>query len=161
MATSGRAATVIALVSVVGAMLTAVASGAFQYLGSRAQIEKDLSVVELQTLDRREMLVRQKYEALQTELSDFMSFLRSSDKLSLSEVQARLAAPRRAAYALSAYAEPPLANAAIVLVETLHSTAVEPSGKAAGQLVEAAKQLTVEFFAEMRRTSERRLILTR
>jgi len=61
---------IVASLSVVGMAFTAVLSGWFQSRTAKAQIHKDLLLVELQAQIREEQLVREKFEGLTTQLND-------------------------------------------------------------------------------------------
>ncbi len=165
MATSERMSLWVAIVSVVGVTLSSVVNGAFQHNSSRAQILKDVHVAQLQSVEQREKLVREKYEALSVELSDFASFLDANNSFPVAEAKTRIAKCRRAAFALSAYADPALSLAAMVSVEAINRSLVlatpEEAKHAQKQIAKASSQLAEEFRKEIEALYVKRLELMR
>lgn len=132
---------IVALLSVLGMAGTAVLSGWFQSRTAKAQINKDLILVELQALIREEQVVREKFEGLAAQLCD------------LPESKDGLHRVRSAGLSLLAYSGPELASAAInivLAVECIYRTdGDENRVKAESNLAEATSRLTKAFLSEV------------
>lgn len=165
MTSSEKITLCVAVISILGSTTTAILSGKFQADGTRAQIEKDVHLVQLQSVEQKEKLVREKYEALVVELSDLISYFDANNHFPVAEAKQRIAKCRRAAFALSAHADSALSFAGLASVEVVNQ-ALAPSATgqpaATSREIEiAAKKLSEEFRIEMNSLYSKRLELMR
>jgi hypothetical protein len=120
---------------------TAVLTGWFQSRTAKAQIDKDLRLVELQAQIREEQLVREKFEGLTTQLCNL-----PDSKYDLQHV-------RSAGLSLLSYSGPELASAALDLVLAVEWTyridGDENRVNAESNLREATSRLTNAFLSEV------------
>jgi len=145
----------ISILAILGGTLTTSLSGKYQMEAARAQIQKDVRLAQVQTLDKREQLIREKFESLMIEMSDLISYLDANNSFPVAVAKERLAKCRRAAFALSAHAGPSLSLAALTIVDVTNS-ALTPSSDNINSVIEAAKaisassaKLRIEFDKEI------------
>src|SRR5215831_8896193 len=74
----------VAIVSVIGVTISSILNGAFQHDTSNAQIIKDVRVLQLNSLEQHERLVREKYESLSVALSEFMAPIKAMNDVEFS-----------------------------------------------------------------------------
>ena len=137
----------VAGLGIVGMVATTAMTGYFQNGSNRAQIEKDVHLVMLQATLSREKLVREKYEAFTSELSDLISFLDNSCVV-ISEAKEKLSRVRKFAFALSAYADPALSQTALLTVEAINNALTPRSEEDAKAAIKDVVQLSVKLSEE-------------
>lgn len=137
----------VAGLGIVGMVATTAMTGYFQNGSNRAQIEKDVHLVMLQATLSREKLVREKYEAFTSELSDLISFLDNS-RVVISEAKEKLSRVRKFAFALSAYADPALSQTALLTVEAINNALMPRSEEDAKAAIKDVVQLSVKLSEE-------------
>jgi hypothetical protein len=137
----------VAGLGIVGMVATTTMTGFFQSESNRAQIEKDVHLVMLQATLSREKLVREKYEAFISELSDLISFLDNS-RVVISEAKEKLSRVRKLAFALSAYADPALSQTALLTVEAVNNALTPRSEEDAKAAIKYVVQLSVKLSEE-------------
>jgi hypothetical protein len=153
---------IVAFLAIIGGTATSVLSGRYQMETARAQIQKDVRIAQIQALIEKERLIREKYEALMIEVSDQFSYLNAKVEFPIAEVKDRLARCRRAAYALSAHASPPLSKAALNAAEAASWVFERTRGDVAvvagidRSVTLAAKDLSKKFEAEISRLEVQR-----
>lgn len=145
----------VAILSIAGGTITTSLSGKYQMETARAQIQKDIRLTQVQTLEKREQLIREKFESLMVEMSDLISFLDSNNSFPVAVAKEHLAKCRRAAFALSAHAGPSLSLAALAVVEATNS-AFTPDSQNINAMLDATKaisattaKLRIEFDKEL------------
>lgn len=145
----------VAILAIVGGAVTTVLSGKYQMEAGQAQIQKDVRLAQVQALEKREQLIREKFESLMVEMSDLISYLDANNSFPVAVAKERLAKCRRAAFALSAHTGPSLSLAALAVVEATNS-AFTPSSQDIAVVVGAAKaisassaNLRIEFDKEL------------
>lgn len=151
MANTERMSLWVAILGIIGMAATTALSGYFHHSTNRAQIEKDVHLVILQSFLSREKLVREKYETLITEMSDLISFL-DKNRVVVSEAKEKLTHVRKAAFSLSAYANPELSQTALLTVEAIN-IALSPQSQAEAyaavkNVVTLSEKLSEEFRKE-------------
>lgn len=145
MSDDGRGTIWVAVIGLVGTAGVAIVSGWYLVKSTALQIEKDVRVVEVSAIEKREHLIREKSEALFGELSELTSFLDANDRFEVRKAKEYVARARKAAFALSVYADPELSVRALTLVESLNSALVSIEPRALLELVESSRQLRVSF----------------
>jgi hypothetical protein len=130
----------VAGLGVIGVTLTALLTGIFQRNTARAQILKELRLVEINAHTQGDKIVREKFDAFLVEISDLLS--QPLVDIESVPTRIRIGRCRRAAFSLVAYGGPNLGLAAITMIEVL-STAYDNSSS--GQVpvnVEAVQKAT-------------------
>lgn len=145
----------VAILAIVGGATTTILSGKYQMETTQAQVQKDVRLAQVQALEKREQLIREKFETLMVEMSDLISYMDANNTFPVAVAKERLAKCRKAAFALSAYSGPALSHAALAVVEATNS-AFTPSSQDIALVVGAAKAiassaatLRVEFDKEL------------
>lgn len=152
----------VAILAIAGGAITTVLTGKYQMESAQAQIQKDVRLTQIQALEKKEQIVREKFEALMVEMSDMISFLNANTVFPVAVAKERLAKCRRAAFALSAHAGPALSVAALSVVEVVNGAlrpSVQDTAVMAGvdrSVAASAAKLTSEFEKEISELSAQR-----
>lgn len=120
MTSSEKISLIVAVLAIIGGTVSTILSGKYQMETAQAQIQKDVRLAQVQALDKKEQLIREKFEALMVEASDLVSYLDAHNSFPVADAKERVAKWRRAAFALSAHAGPDLSAAALKSVEVMN-----------------------------------------
>lgn len=145
----------VAILAIIGGTTTTVLSGKFQMDSAQAQIQKDVRLVQIQTLEKKEQIIREKFEGLMVEMSDLISYMNANTIFPVAVAKERLAKCRKAAFALSAHAGPSLSQAALSAVEA-NNWAFAPSVKDIAVVAGADRSITVSA-AKLREEFEKEI----
>lgn len=162
MTSTERMSLLVAILAIVGGTVTTVLSGKYQMETARAQIQKDVRLVQIQALDKKEQILREKFEALIVEMSDLISFMNTNTAFPVALGKANLAKCRKAAFALSAHAGTSLSHAALSVVEStnwMFVPSIKDIAVVAGvdkSLAKSAAKLTEEFEKEVSQIAAQR-----
>ena len=162
MTSTERMSLLVAILAIVGGTVTTVLSGKYQMETEHAQIQKDVRLVQIQALDKKEQILREKFEALMVEMSDLISFMNANTAFPVALGKSNLAKCRKAAFAFSAHAGPALSHAALSVVEATNwafAPSIKDIAVVAGvdkSLAKSAAKLTEEFEKEVSQLAAQR-----